>query len=100
MTKLTTWNQSILGIGANNPAYPNPADNSIYLSRLFLASSVPTFTHLRGYARGVWSWLHNGGVNDGDTFNGAGDLAGKSFLVIKNGPNQGLFIIETSNTLP
>jgi len=97
-TKATTWAQGTLGAGAL--IYPNPADNSIYLSRVFLSGTVTNPGSLRGYYRGLWSWLHSGGANDGDTFSGAGDLAGKSFLIIKNSPNQGLFVIETSNTLP
>jgi hypothetical protein len=94
--KTTTWNQGTFGVGAL--AYPNPGDNSIYLSRAFLYFQAGNA--LRGYFRGLWSWMHSSGANDGDTFNGAGDLAGKSFLIIKNSPNQGLFVIETSNTLP
>ena len=86
--------------GAAYLTYPNPADNSIYLSRVFLGANTNATGFLRGYMRGLWDWLHAGGVNDGDTFNGAGDLAGKTFLIIKNSPNQGLFVIETSNTLP
>jgi hypothetical protein len=96
----STWSQTTIGAGVTFPAYPNPADNSIYLSRVFFGVGSSTPLHVRGYFRGLWSWLHNGGVNDGDTFNGAGDLAGKTFLIIKNSPNQGLFVIETSNTLP
>jgi hypothetical protein len=99
----STWGQTIAGLvtgGNSYLAYPNPADNSIYLSRIFLGSQQTGPGHLRGYYRGLWSWLHAGGVNDGDTFNGSGDLAGKTFLVVKNSPNQGLFVIETSNTLP
>lgn len=95
--RTSTWNQTILGSGSSLPIYPNIADNSIYLSRVFLNASSNS---LRGYMRGFWAWMHNLGVNDGDTFNGAGDLAGKTFLIIKFGPNQGLFVIETSNTLP
>jgi len=99
--RTSTWSQVFNGVSANTIlAYPNPSDNSIYLSRVFLGQNASVAGHLRGYFRGYWAWMHALGVNDGDTFSGSGDLAGKTFLVIKNSPNQGLFIIETSNTLP
>jgi hypothetical protein len=102
--KVATWNQNVLGNTGGTASlgflpYPNAADSSIYLSRVFIGSASSP-VHLRGYHRGLWGWCHSGGVNDGDTFNGSGDLAGKTFLIIKNSPNQGLFVIETSNTLP
>ena len=84
---------TVIGNGAI--VYPNTADNSIYLG-------TPLFTivnSIRGKPRGLWSWLHSGGINDGDTFSGGGDLAGKTFIGVKNGPNNGIFILETSNTL-
>jgi hypothetical protein len=96
---VTTWSATSFAFSTVYPPYPNPADNSIYLSRVFIGSSSG-LVHLRGYLRGLWHWLHNGGVNDGDTFNGSGDLAGKTFLIVKFSQNQGCFVIETSNTLP
>jgi hypothetical protein len=104
--RVTTWGMSVNGISASLLPFPNPADNGIYLSRVFFGQQNSTPPgHVRGYFRGYWGWLHNGGVNDGDTFSGSGDLTGKTFLIIKNSPNavsnnQGLFVIETSNTLP
>lgn len=95
-SRVGAFGLNVMGQGTNAFTYPNPADNSIYLSRVFICSSLV----LRGYFRGLWYWLHAGGANDGDTFNGSGDLAGKTFLVIKNSQAQGFFVIETSNTLP
>lgn len=79
--------------------YPNPEDNSLYLAPISI-SEVATVT-LRGRMRGWWQWLHvNTAVSDGDTFNGTGDLAGKTFMIIKGAVSPTInYIIETSNTL-
>ncbi len=93
---------SILGNPANGGGgllYPNAADNAIYMTPTYLTFAQSSAGNLRGRFRGLWNWWHVGGANDGDTFNGGGDLAGKSFLVIKASPNAGMFIIETSNTV-
>jgi hypothetical protein len=100
--RASTWSQTVNGNSGGALIYPNPADNGIFLSRVFLGwnTNASGTVHVRGYMRGYWAWMHVLGVNDGDTFNGSGDLAGKTFLIIKFGPNQGLFVLETSNTLP
>jgi hypothetical protein len=36
---------------------------------------------------------------DGQVFSGANEYAGKTFQIIKQGPNAGMWVIETSNTV-
>lgn len=80
--------------------YPNPVDSAIELSQITLCEAA-TFPVVRGRLRGLWHWLHPLGSNvrDGDTFNGTGSLAGKSFLIVKPVANHdGILVVETSNT--
>jgi hypothetical protein len=85
--------------------FTNPADGGIYLAPLWISdpTTTPAFG-LRGRQRGLWHFLHPlASVADGDTFSGVGDLAGKTFLMIKSvyDPNgsPGVMVVETSNTL-
>jgi hypothetical protein len=90
---------SYVNLGLDGLAFTNPADNRIYLSPVRVHTVSP-FNTLRGRLRGLWNFMHPAGsVTDGDTFTGVGDLAGKSFLVIKQAGNGGgCYILETSNT--
>ena len=94
-----------LGYLAGNMAYTNPANGAFYVSRVWVHDSVTTPVNgLRGRMRGFWHWLHPiAGVADGDVLTGTGELAGKTFLVVKSGGAGGgglsLYIIETSNTI-
>lgn len=77
--------------------YPNPVDGGLYLSPVWIheVSSI-----VRGRMRGLWQPLHAiASFTDGDTFSGTGDLSGKTFEVVKQGGNGGVYMIETSNTL-
>jgi len=67
--------------GAGGMPYPNPADNGVYLSKLWVGESG-TGT-LRGEIPGVWSPLHNAPFAHLEVFNGIGDLAGKTFQAVK-----------------
>jgi hypothetical protein len=87
--------------------YPNPADSSIYMSQLWVHEPLTNLTALRGRLRGLWDFLHDvdAGVNDGDTFTGTGQLAGKSFIIVRpvgslSTPVTSIrvLVIETSNT--
>jgi hypothetical protein len=84
-------------VGAGQMTYPNPVDGGIYASRVRVRDTAGIF---RGYLRGFYDWVHPvAGVIDGDTFTGAsGDYSGKSFLVIKQNPGVGVYLMETSNT--
>lgn len=65
-------------------AYPNPADGAAYLSRVWVhqPGSPPA---LRGHLPGIWNFCHVvTGVDSGDTFNGQGELTGRSLRVTKH----------------
>lgn len=79
-------------------AFTNPADLKLYLAPLRLVHTVGGNT-IRGRLRGLWHFCHAvASVSDGDTFTGSGDLAGRTFLILKNGTNGGVYTLETSNT--
>lgn len=81
--------------------FPNPVDGGLFLSPVWLhdPTTAPT-TNIRGRMRGFWHFLHPiASVADADTVSGVGDLAGKTFLFIRQGGNAGIYTIETSNTL-
>lgn len=89
---------------AGSPAgalpFPNPADASLRLLRNYIADISGPQNSLRGWARGLWAWGHPiAMVNDGDIYSGSGDLAGKTFELIKSTGSAGVLAIETSNTL-
>jgi len=63
-------------------------------------STAAAYTCLRGTMRGFWGSDHPiATFNDGDTFSGAGALAGKTFRFVKGSANGGVYCIETSATL-
>jgi hypothetical protein len=77
---------------------PNGADNSIYLSPIWMVD--PTGPSLRGRMRGSYQILHNiANFADGQTFNGVGDFAGKTFMIIQRSLALGGWCIEISNTV-
>jgi len=85
-------------LGSGGLAYPNAADAGLYLSPVWVHEPSPLA--IRGRLRGFWQVCHGlGGFNDGDTFGGVGDLAGKSFIIVKPSAGSGLYCIETSATL-
>lgn len=70
-------------------------DGNVYPYRRFCTdSATPT---VRGYFRGIWGMLVIAGLNDGDTFSGTGDLAGRTFMYVpfQSGTHFGV-IVETS----
>lgn len=77
--------------------YPNNPDSGIYLSPVWITETTTALQ--RGRLRGFWHFLHAiASLNDGDVFAGTGSLAGKTFMLIKQSANAGIFCIETSNT--
>lgn len=86
--------------------FTNPSNGGIFLAPIWITdpTTVP-ITSLRGRMRGYWHWCHSiTGIVDGDTFNGTGELAGKSFLCLKTfasdgGVGSAVVIMETSDTL-
>ena len=78
--------------------YPNGADNGFYISPVWVHEN--TNSTIRGKMRGFWHVLHAlGSFSDGQTFTGTGDFAGRTFMVIKQSANAGVYLMETSNTL-
>jgi hypothetical protein len=96
------------GTGGNNAgssislcAYPNGPDGALELSPIWIGHQG----NVRGYLKGLWCPLHFQPCGHGDTFTGAGNMAGKSFLALnmRNGnvAGSGLLgqiVVETSNT--
>ena len=83
---------------SGNINYSNSADHKSYVAPIRIGNTSPSI-NFRGRVRGVWHWQHAiANVGDGETFTGTGDLAGKTFLVIKQSYNSGVFIVETSST--
>jgi hypothetical protein len=85
--------------------FPNVADGAIWVSPYQMLTSAGGSTVvdkvLRGKLRGIYYPMHNSvNFSDGDTFNGAGDLAAKSFRILKgvgfNGTSTYVGAVETT----
>lgn len=74
---------------------PNAADGNMYISRLFLMDAL-TGTSLRGYLRGIYQVVTGANLNDGDTFSGAGDFAGRTFVILFRTRNGATLALETT----
>lgn len=84
---------------------PNPENGGVYSSSVWITDpTTAPANNLRGRMRGFRQWLHSlASATDADTFSGAADLAGKTFLVVKTicstAAADSVAVIETSNTL-
>lgn len=87
-------------LGQGVMSFPNPTDGGIYVARVFIQEpTTSSLSSRRGWLRGFWSFGHPiVNVINGDTFTGTGDLAGKTFLIIKTSGNSGLYCMEISDT--
>jgi hypothetical protein len=99
----TSVGPGLFGIGtsfgnASGQAFtgPNPADSNLYLSRLLLSDNAASSPALRGYLRGLYQLLTSATTNDGDTFSGTGDFAGRTFLILNHTSSQQVYAIETT----
>lgn len=74
-----------LGSGTSTTGDAFPAlDGNMYISRLLVGDSGGGSTNFfRGWLRGIYFIQTQVGLNDGDTFAGTGDFAGRSFMVIR-----------------
>lgn len=89
-------------VPANALIYPNPANNGLYLSPVWIHHNGM----LRGYFKGLWAPVQSMPLNHDDTYNGTGSMSAKSFvaqyIVGYNGSNgaadPGELIVETSST--
>lgn len=80
--------------------YPNQFDSGLYLSQVHVHDIFGGLTMIRGRMRGFWQCLHPAAtLKHGDTWNGTGALAGKTFMAIGPTPNfDGMYVMETSDT--
>lgn len=88
---------AVFGISGLLPT-PNPYDNALYFSPLLVVER--TVQALRGRFRGMYQVIHSSSnFQDGQTLQGSNDYAGKTFKIVKSGPNGGFVAIETSATV-
>lgn len=87
-------------MGNGQVAYPNPQDGNGMAAKIWIHDPLGAQMNVRGRVRGLWDWLHPmSAVPDGFTFAGAGDLAGRNFMVVApSARGDGLYLVETSNT--
>ena len=88
-------------IGVAGTPYPDPVTGGILIAPLFVYEPVAQV--VRGVVPGGWCPLHNLPGSPGDTFQGAGALAGKEFLLVDTGgiggtSGRGRMALEISNT--
>lgn len=91
---------SVAAIGvATSFAYPDPISGGLNLARIRVSNGA-TIPGLRGHLPGAWAPLNALPGNNGDTFSGVGELAGKTFILLDcgSGSTRGRVAIETSNT--
>jgi hypothetical protein len=92
---------SVVGNGILD--YPNGPDGRGYIDRALLVEAGNLRALLPGFWVPLHNWKQNTFISNWQTFDGAGDLAGRSFIVAKWGNgNAGTgtvaFCIETSDT--
>jgi hypothetical protein len=77
---------------------PNPVDNSLYMSPIFISDA--NTGALRGRLRGMWQMCHPiANFTDGQVISGGNEYAGKTFQCVTPGPHSGQWWIETSATI-
>jgi len=77
---------------------PNPADNSLYMAPITMCDT--TNSSLRGRMRGMYHLAHPAvNFSDGQIIAGSNEYAGKTFQLVKKGPNGGIWAIEISPTV-
>lgn len=90
-------------IGAGGGDFPDPITGNMNLSYVDIieqTGGTATQVSRRGRFPGLWAPLHTLPGTSMDTFNGAGDLAGKTFMLINGfyASTPGRFAIEISDT--
>lgn len=79
-------------------SYPHGPDGGLYMAPIWCHDPNSSPYNVRGTFPGLWAHCHATTIfNHLDTFNGQGDLAGKTFLVYRGGSTTAI-IIETSDT--
>lgn len=79
-------------------AYPDPISGGINLSRVLVSNGATE--GVRGRMPGLFAPLNALPGNNGDTFSGTGDLAGRTFILLDcgSGITRGRAALETSGT--
>jgi hypothetical protein len=87
-------------LNAAGYSFPN-IDNTILMSRMYLHNpTTAPVDHRHGWRRGLWQLGHiHTAIPIGFTFDGTGDLSGRSFRVLCKGVNNALYCYETSDTI-
>jgi hypothetical protein len=89
---------SLVMQGGNVP-FPNPVDGGIYANKVVIHETVGGVGAVRGTLPGILQLCHpTGTFIVGDTFNGSGEFAGKTFEFVRVTSDAGMMAIETSNT--
>ena len=80
-------------------AYPDPISGGLNLSRVHVSNGIAT-VGVRGRMPGMFAPLNALPGNNGDTFSGTGDLAGRTFILLDcgGGPERCRVALETSDT--
>ncbi len=90
LSNTSTWG------GNGSLSYPHGPDGALMMSPVWIHEPGSTnMAALLGKMPGLWAPLQYV-LNTGDTFQGAGDLAGKSFMAFRQ--YEGRAVLETSDT--
>ena len=93
-TSIGPWATPVAGVIQT----PNGADNSLYMSPIWLVESSVAL--LRGRFRGMYQICHPiSSFSDGQIIQGAGDYAGKTFMIVRGSNAGSMWAIETSATV-
>lgn len=73
-------------------AIPNPVDGLVWIAPVWVAGVTPL--HIRGRMRGFMHFLHTTSFADQDTIAGTGIYAGRTFLLLRQGHNGGVYCLD------
>lgn len=78
-------------------SYPHSVDGGLYLNPVYVHEPQVSPYNVRGRVPGLWTPLHYSGIlSQYQTFEGQGDLAGRTFMARRHGSNT--VCIEISDT--
>lgn len=79
--------------GTYGSQYTLDSVGNIFISRFVVIDNAVA---IRGWIRGLYMIHTPIGLNDGDTFSGSGDFAGRTFVVLKNVSASSALALETT----
>lgn len=96
------WHSDYVKQGGNfcsgTLSYPHGPDGGLYMAPVWIHDPTSNPYNIRGVMPGLWAHAHPESILAHlDTFEGQGDLTGRSFIYIGGGSTSGI-IVETSNT--